>query len=238
MSMPRHQLTFSLSELTMPTNKRKTKSRNARPKGANSRRRIMTILTGRAALRKLVSPAPQHLVTIHKMSAEQTISQAAAATLTNLFFMLNQCNFVPFRDAFQQYTITKVEVWFRPTFKANPASLDATYVLPEIYVAADPTDAGNWASISDAQSAENCVVMDDSEPFCVTLRPLPQLAAGKNAVFTGFSTIDAPLWVDTFDNDVRWFGLKIAISAAGGAATHFQRWDVQFRMFVTFRLGK
>lgn len=186
----------------------------------------------------MIAPAAQHTVTIHKMSAESVISQAAAATLTNLFFTLAQCDFTDFRNAFQQYTITKVQVWFRPYFKANPASLDATYVLPEIYVAADPTDSSSWSTIADAQRAENCSVMDDSGPFCITLRPMANIAAGKNAVFTGFATVDAPLWVDCFDNDVRWFGLKIGISAAGGAATHFQKWDVQFRIFATFRLGK
>lgn len=172
------------------------------------------------------------------MSAESVISQAAAATLTNLFFTLAQCDFTDFRNAFQQYTITKVQVWFRPYFKANPASLDATYVLPEIYVAADPTDSSSWSTIAEAQRAENCSVMDDSGPFVITLRPMANIAAGKNAVFTGFATVDQPLWVDCFDNDVRWFGLKIGIAAAGGAATHFQKWDVQFRIFASFRLGK
>jgi len=101
--------------------------RAPRKKGASRPVRLATILTGRAALRAMIAPAAQHTVTIHKMSAESVISQASAATLTTLYFTLAQCDFTDFRNAFQQYTITKVQVWFRPYFKANPASLDATY---------------------------------------------------------------------------------------------------------------
>lgn len=184
----------------------------------------------------LCRPMPQAVVRVRKMSAEQDITQTTADLFTNLFFTLTQADFAEHRDSYQQYMIEHVEVWFRPTFRANPAAAVVIYNMPLIYVAVDPNDTSSWTTLAEAQSAENAIVMDDSEAFMVAFKPFVSLAADKNAL-TALASVDVPLWVDTFNNDVRYRGLKIAVSG-DGAATASQTWVVNFRITAVFRMGK
>ncbi len=193
------------------------------------------LVTGMAAIRALMSPPPQQICRVHKLTSEQRLQQAASASLSNIFFTVGQGDFAPFLSAFQQYRIVRVEALFRPCFRAN--QVGASYEMPLIYIAVDPNDSANWSTIADAQSAENVSVMDDSAPFCVAFKPhlvLPGLNAGG---FGAPVTLNEEPWVDSDEDACRYYGLKTAVSGAG-AATALQEWIYQARLTVEFRLGR
>ncbi len=193
------------------------------------------IISGMAAVRALLVPPKQQIVTVHKLTDEQRLQQAAAAQLSNIFFTVSQGDFSPFLAAYQQYRIVEIVATFRPCFRAN--QVGASYEMPLIYIAVDPNDSTNWSTIADAQAAENVAVMDDSAPFAVTFRP-GLVLPGRNAGGFGAPVVlnESP-WVDCDENAVRYYGLKTGVSAAG-AATALQEWIYQARITVEFRIGR
>ncbi len=208
------------------------------PKRKTARRRVVTtnrIVSGTAEVLALMRPPAQRICTVHKLTDEQRLQQAATAQLSNIFFTAAQANFAPFLSAFQQFRIVKVEAMFRPCFRAN--QVGASYEMPLIYIAVDPNDSVNWATIADAQSAENVAVMDDSAPFAVILRP-GLIMPGQNAGGFGAPvTLNEVPWVDCDEDATRFYGVKTAVSAAG-AATALQEWVYQARLTVEFRIGR
>jgi hypothetical protein len=124
---------------------------------------------------------------------------------------------------------------FRPMYRANPISDDAVAKIPLIYIASDINDIVSWSAISEAQSADNVSIRDDSGAFSLILKPRASLALFGGGVFTSYGEFDS--WVDTVNTNVPYFGVKWAISGSGFAAAHYQSWNVVIRERVSFRCG-
>jgi len=195
---------------------------------------LTKIISGQAFLDSLSRNPPCMVFTTHKYTEEVRITQAAADVFSGFDYRLDFTPAVNFAGVFQTYRIDLVESFFRPVYRANPASL-ITYEMPLIVVAVDPTDLSSWTTFSQAQSAENAMVMGDDVPFCVKFRP--QTQGYLQAATSVSANSSGTPWINCDETSVRHYGLKYAITG-GGAATVFQHWIVQHRYTVSFRMSR
>lgn len=176
-------------------------------------------------------------LTIHKWRQPTVISQLQGDNFGSFQFTLNDLQQASvLGDLFQQYKITDIVAFFRPMYRANSMLQDADYLIPQIYVAFDPNDVSNWGAISDASDADSVFINDDSAAFRMTVKPRPAMAAYAGA-FTGFADSGSP-WMDAGNDQIRYYGLKWAITGAGIGAAHFQSWNVTIRYQLSFRMSK
>lgn len=138
---------------------------------------------------------------------------------------------------YQQYRIDKVELFFRPMYRANPALATPLFIVPLIFTAVDLNDISSWGAMSSAQRAAGVVVHDDSGGFGVSFTPRVAMAVYAGA-FTAFAAPAERPWLDTGSDAVRHFGLKWAILGGGIGATAEQVWNVAIRYTVSFRLPR
>jgi hypothetical protein len=196
---------------------------------------VPRVVSGDAAVVSMSrSPNPAVYRTT-KWTEEVRITQTAADVFSGFDYRLDFTPAVNFAGLFQMYRIVQVESFFRPMFRANPVSL-TTYVMPLLVVAVDPNDISSWTVFSQAQAAENAVVMGDDTPFCVKFRPQVQGALQAATLVTAASSLNT--WVNCDETSIRHYGLKYAITGAGGGATVFQSWIVQHRYTVEFRISR
>jgi len=185
------------------------------------------------------SPAPGGTLLVRKWAEQTQISQMQFDTFGSFQFQLADTAADQFAQYFQQYRIEKVELFFRPMYRATSiASAAAVGMSPLLYIAADPNDVSNWATIAQAQNVDGVMISDDETGFVMTLTPLPASPVYQGGLFQGFSTLDLRPWIDTGSDTVAYYGVKWAISGNGLAATPGQSWNVAIRYTIAFRLGK
>jgi len=166
------------------------------------------------------------------------ISQALADSFGALSFqlsMLPQWN--SFQALFNQYRLVKVEMFFRPMFRANAVSLSAA-VIPLIWVAADINDVTPWTTIDEAQSFETVTNQDDSGQFAIIVKPKVALPAFGGSMFNSYLVLNEDPWVDTDSADAQYYGVKWAVSGTSNPDAPFQQWNVTARTTWQFRLGR
>lgn len=200
------------------------------------RRHAPQVLVGVSALKAINQVPSEQVHRVHKWSGDSHITQTNVATFGTYQFQLTDTEGSSLGQYFQQYRIAQIEIWFRPVYKANPASGAAAFQLPLIYTAVDPNDASSWGTLAAAQSTDNVVVNDDSETFMLKFEPSPLMAVYAGAsTFTAFAHLDLPYWIDTADTSVRHYGIKWAID---GGVSAFQVWQVSIRHTLEFRYGR
>ena len=181
---------------------------------------------------------PQQELIVHKWSDEFEVSQVSANSYGTYDFRLSNISQAgTFDDLFQQYQIRRVEIFWRPMFRANPAN-PTTYQMPLLYLAVDVNDSSSWATMVAAQSADNVMIVGDDSPFMLSFRPQPVFVAYDGAVSNAYAQLqNANAWLDTGNSGARHYGLKFAITG-GGLASQFQTWVVNWRLTVAYRFGK
>jgi len=194
------------------------------------------ILVGRSAINNIPRIPNQAIVTVRKWTAPTVINQLQADAFGTIQFELVDTEASSFAALYEQYRITKVEVFFRAMYRANPIIDDTVCIIPLIFVAVDPNDISAWTVLTQAQYHENVTVVDDKEPICVRFEPSTATAL-YNGTFAGFGHT-RNVWVDTSYNTVRYFGVKWAITGSGFAASHYQAWHVTVRETIQFRFGR
>lgn len=220
----------------MPSkNKNKKRSkRKSHPRRLENERSIPRVITGQGMLRALSKPPRQSVVICHKWVADSRAAQTISDSFGALDFRLSNTDASALAAYFEEYMISKVEVFFRPMYRAN--SVSSLAYMPIIYVRPDPVDGGTWTSVADARASDGVITMDDSAGFCVTFSPR------INAyVYSGSSVPSGdpgPMWLSTGDTGVRHYGLKWAITGGGASATEFQEWNVSIREEVRLRIAK
>lgn len=215
-----------------PNQNRRTTRRGGRAKPRMSAPRI---LVGRNALRPALQVPRTQVTVVHKWADQTELKQANAVDAFGTFqFTLADTEAVSFAPLFEQYRITKIEMTFRPMFRANGASLSGSYIMPLIYVAVDPNDVSSWSLRSQAQSHDNVTVLGDEEPFTISFEPSVATAV-YNGAFSGFGH-QRNIWIDTGTTGARYYGVKWCITA--GVTPDIQHWEVVSRYTVAFRFGK
>ena len=242
-ALPISTLEREVQAIKMRKSSKNSKGRNGLRRkspqgGANlSGRRVPTLLTGHAMTIAIGQLPVQQIFRCKKWASTFTnISQAQVDTFGTFQFQLADIEKDPsFALLFQQYRIPEIEIFFRPMFRANPTT--STILIPQILLAVDPNDISSWGTVGEASSNDGLVVIDDQESFGIRFAPRVAVAA-YNGAFSGFSTTDAPIWIDTSYNSVRHYGLKYAITGSGSAAGNDQAWNVSIRYTLEFRIGK
>jgi len=186
-------------------------------------------------MERVLSPLSRsHVVTCVKWRASEQLVQTVADKFGGFDFRLSDTDADNLTDHYEHYRIVLIECFFRPEYRANNVATLGR--MPIIYVATDPTDSSSWASMAEARGHDNLITMDDSQGFCVKLRPrVNTYVYSGSAVASG---IGGNPWLTTADNVVRHYGIKYAITGAGGALTDLQEWNLDMRYTVQMRLGK
>lgn len=178
----------------------------------------------------------QQTLTIHKWSSPVELLQAAADVFGTVNFKLADIfEVTQFQTIFQQYRFLQVEVFFRPVYRANPASLGAAYIMPLIYVGVDTSDGGSWTTTNQARSYDNVIITGDNEPFMVRFKPQMLFEVFGAGVASPAGAGNS--WLSTDDVQVRHYGVKFAITGSG-ALPEFQSYIVDYRAAIEFRLGQ
>lgn len=215
----------------------KTSIRRRRTRRHNKLRKPnFQLFTGAGQISVLPPTIRQQQLTIHKWSSPVELLQASADSFGTVNFKLADLFEVNhFQTIFQQYRFDKVEVFFRPVYRANPASLASAYIMPLIYVGVDTSDGGSWTTTNQARSYDSVIITGDNEPFMVAFKP--QMLAEVFGAGVASPAGAANMWISTDDVQVRHYGVKFAITGSG-ALPEFQSYIVDYRATVSFRIGQ
>jgi hypothetical protein len=136
---------------------------------------------------------------------------------------------------FEEFQIVKVELAFRPMYRAN-AIVDALIGrIPEIYVAYDPTTAGPPTSVDPLGRYSDVAITDDSDPFVVSFRPRFAKRIYNGLLTDGFEPSVDSDWLSTSDLSIPHYHIFIGITGSMNIAGPFQSWNVVPRYTLRFR---
>lgn len=172
-------------------------------------------------------------------ATDQVIQQSVADLLVGTDFRLTEVlGYTELTNLFQEYMITKVEVYFYP--KANVQQTTTSAVqdsVPFLYFVFDPNDASAPANLDALRECGNCQLRYGYNKFKLTYYPRVAQAVYDGA-FTGFSTGSRRQWIDTSYPSTRYFGLKYGVSGSDNTSSLVNSWIVNYRYTIACRRVK
>jgi hypothetical protein len=188
-------------------------------------------------MREFMQTPAQQTHTFYKWTATSSIAQSTGNVFGTYQFELNDLSEAnTFAALYQLYRIKRVDMMFRPLWRANPVSVAAAYLPPLLYTAADVGNLAVWTTLAQAQDNPNVTISDDQETVTISLEPYVPFEVQLGSA-TPRGMMPSP-WLSTNDTLIRHFGMNYAISLGGGGATEFQDWTVISRYTVQFRNGQ
>jgi len=141
-----------------------------------------------------------------------------------------------YSGAFDQYRITKIEYFLKPTCQKGTTSV-ATSPFAFLYFLHDYDDATNLATVNAALSYANTVILGPGESHARTIRPHCAMAMTTSAAgaITGAGNAPSP-WIDSSSTSVVHYGVKWAITQ--GNSTNLTTWQLFARIHVELRNQK
>lgn len=170
---------------------------------------------------------------------DSVIQQTTADLLVGQDFRLTDVQgYTELTNLFQEYMITKVEIYFYP--KANVQQTTTTAVqtsVPFLYFVFDPNDASAPGNLDALRECGNCQLRYGYNKFKLTYYPRVAQAVYDGA-FTGFATGSRRQWIDTSYPSTRYFGLKYGISGSDNTSSLVNSWVVNYRYTIACRRVK
>lgn len=170
---------------------------------------------------------------------DSVIQQTTADLLVGQDFRLTEVQgYTELTNLFQEYMITKVEIYFYP--KANVQQTTTTAVqatVPFLYFVFDPNDASAPGSMNQLRECGNCQLRYGYNKFKLTYYPRVAQAVYDGS-FTGFATGGRRQWIDTSYPSTRYYGLKYGISGSDNTSSLVNSWVVNYRYTVACRRVK
>jgi hypothetical protein len=137
------------------------------------------------------------------------------------------------------YQIERIELQFRPMYRANPIHDAPAGLIPEIYVAyqSDST-TGTPISIDEMRRYADLVVTDDSDAFVVSFRPRFAKELFRSALLSTYEPSSNSDWLPTNAADVPHYSTFVGITGSTAVAGPFQVWNVVARYHLNFKLQR
>jgi hypothetical protein len=136
------------------------------------------------------------------------------------------------------YQIERIELQFRPMYRANSIVIDSPQVLiPEIYVAYDSDSTLTPpASIDEMRRYSDVTVTDDSVGFMVSFRPRFAKPLFESVIANTYEPSLNSDWLPTLHPAVPHYSAFVGVTGSGNIAGPFQAWNVTARYHVAFKL--
>jgi hypothetical protein len=159
------------------------------------------------------------------------VTSAGGVTATYSFNVGNLPDTTIWSD-FEMYRIDKVDIIAKPYNLAGYAGAVTNGF--SYWTAYDPDDTSS-ATITNVASKQTARVHGFNESWEESIVPLPSPAVfNSSSVFSGYTTPDRPIWIDSSTLTVPHFGFKLAAPQAP-AATSIQ---LLFRYHVSLKLNQ
>jgi len=162
----------------------------------------------------------QSLVTRNWLQSSATVLGTSAVSF-NATTLINSSHLLAI---FDQWRITQIEVWLKP----SPTNQVGT-VAQTVYTVIDYDDSTNLASEAAAQGYTNVTMTAVNEGVYRRFKPHTATAAYQGA-FTGF-TNTTDQWIDSGSPNVQHFGFKALVTSAATIVN----WDLEYRIWAQFR---
>jgi hypothetical protein len=137
------------------------------------------------------------------------------------------------------YQIERIELQFRPMYRANPIHDAPAGLIPEIYVAYQPDSVvGTPANIDEMRRYADLVVTDDSDSFVVSFRPRFAKELFRTLIASTYEPSSNSDWLSTVTPDVPHYSTFVGITGSTSLAGPFQAWNVVARYHLNFKLQR
>jgi len=187
----------------------------------------------------ILQTPPQSLCRFVKTGPAFAVDQQTLDTFTGLTFRLSD---VPENGAYlilwSFYQIEKVELQFRPMYRANRvADAAAIGLIPEIYVAFDPDSTrATPVNLDEMRRYADLTVTDDSDGFVVSFRPRFAKTVFESALLSTYEPSNDQDWLPTIHNTVPHYNLFVAVTGSNVIGPGpFQAWNVVARYTLKFK---
>lgn len=191
--------------------------------------------------KSLIKPLKDYSPMVFRRFAgpDSVLQQTTADLLVGQDFRLTDVQgYTELTTLFQEYMITKVEIYFYP--KANVQQTTTTAVqtsVPFMYFVFDPNDASAPANLDALRECGNCKLRYGYHKFKLTYYPRVAQAVYDGA-FTAFATGSKRQWIDTSYPSTRYYGLKYGISGSDNTSSLVNSWVVNYRYTIACRRVK
>lgn len=189
----------------------------------------------------LLSTPKQTVFRTVKYGPNLLLQQGALDTFTGLQFRLNDLQENgAMLILWSLYQIEKIELQFRPMYRANSIAFDAPLgLIPEIYVAYDSDSTrATPASIDEMRRYADVSVTDDSGAFVVTFRPRFAKALFESLIANTYEPSENSDWLPTLHAAVPHYSAFVGITGSNNVAGPFQAWNVVARYHLAFKLER
>jgi len=134
------------------------------------------------------------------------------------------------------FQIQRVELQFRPMYRANRIVDAPNGLIPEIYVAFQPDSTQTVPTvIDDIRTFGDLVVTDDSDAFTVSFRPRFAKELFRSLALSTYEPSNDNDWLPTTAPDVPHYQTFVCITGSTNLAGPFQAWNVVARYHLTMK---
>jgi hypothetical protein len=181
----------------------------------------------------------QAITTLTKWAAPSILTQSPSDSFFNLTFQASDLQENgAFLIMWSEYRIKKVELMFRPMFRANFVGEQGSILIPQLFVVYDPASTVSPNSIAEYQRYAGLVVQDDSQSFSVACTPRIAQPVYDGIITSAFSVGEKATWLQTAQLSIPHYSVHVAISGSGNVAGPFQQWNVTTRYTLEFRVQR
>lgn len=179
------------------------------------------------------------MTTLTKWADPSQITQQPIDSFYNLTFQMSDLQETgAFKIMWSEYRIMKVELMFRPMFRANNVIQQGTILIPQILVVFDGTSTSAPATVQEFQRYAGLVVQDDSQSFSVTCMPRIATPVYDGIITSAYSVGEGKTWLQTAQPSIPHYSVHVAVTGSGNLAGPFQQWNVTTRYTLQFRLQR
>jgi len=187
----------------------------------------------------LVRGPRQSSYTLTKWAKTDVYVQAPVDSFRDLTFQVSDLQENgAFLIMWSQYMIRKVEMDFRPMFRANSVREQAAIAIPLIYLVFDSSGATVPTTLPEYERFAGLVTQDDSESFHVTFEPRIATPVYDGVITTAYSVPKGRTWLSTAFLSIPHYSLHVAIGGSGNVAGPFQAWNVTTRYTIDVQLER
>jgi hypothetical protein len=173
---------------------------------------------------------------LDKVVDKGTLTGAAAdAFFTFQFYLSDLPEYASMTTLFDQYRITKIELYFEPLCNRVYANGAANQVSGLLATSIDYDDNGTPGSLAVVLNYENVCLTPAGEKHLVAFRPHAAISAYGGGVFGNYANVASP-WIDAASPNVVHYGVKYALDI--GNAGELMAWDLVVSTVFQFRASR
>jgi hypothetical protein len=171
-----------------------------------------------------IRPLPRNQTAISLLmwdsTAHSIATSASVATYGQFTFSVSLLADTTLFASFEQYRISAVDVVYKPnsfTADSSPSTGTTGYAG---WFAFDPDDNATTSvgGVGGVASKNTAVLHSMCEQWSMTIHPRPSVTLYQSGAFSGYSTPEQAVWVDSDNLSVEHFGLKYAFPPTFTAA--------------------